>query len=401
VGQDIDELIELGLVHEIHTSERRSFRACRRRWDWLFRQSYYPKTTAKPLEFGIAFHKAMETYYNPTTWDWDREVVAAQSILDFVAVCEEQKAAALDVRDQLYLDNDPEEDYQERVELGKGMLKYYFGEVAPVEDRGWKPVRVEIGFMVSIPHPRTGEALWCKCHTCGEKWTKQFGDLKDFEGLPVVYAGRLDMLAQDAKGNYYIFDWKTAARISDDTVFLLLDDQIASYVWALRKLGIDVKGFVYHEQRKAYPQPPVKNKVRRMGRIFSINKQQAVDYDSYLKAVIEEDSAAHTEGLYDEMLDYLKNDKAPFHARHQVIKSYDEIEETERNIGLEALEIIDPNLGIYPSPGRFGCNFCAFRQPCLETNGRGDVQYVLDELFEKREHYYVRQEASTESKGGE
>jgi hypothetical protein len=56
------------LCHEIHTSERKSFRACRRRWDWLFRGHYYPVETAKPLEFGIAYHKAMEVWYNPDTW---------------------------------------------------------------------------------------------------------------------------------------------------------------------------------------------------------------------------------------------------------------------------------------------------------------------------------------------
>jgi hypothetical protein len=63
--------------------------------------------------------------------------------------------------------------------------------------------------------------------------------------------------------------------------------------------------------------------------------------------------------------------------------------------------MIDPNLRIYPSAGRFGCSFCAFRQPCLEANSQGDVMFTLEQLFEKREHYYVRQEASTESKGGE
>ncbi len=405
---DVDSLIEQGLVHEIHTSERRSYRACRRRWDWIFRQNYYPKMTAKPLEFGVAYHKAMEVYYDPETWDWDRQVIAASAIIEFVKVCEEQLKNALEQSDQLYLDEDVEEDYKERVELGKGMLKYYFNEVAPVEDRGWKPVKVEIGFMVAIPDPRTGEYIMCRCDQCWEKWFKtNAGDpgFKDnravWPGLPVVYAGRLDMLAQDDRGNYYIFDWKTAARIATDYEFLYLDDQIVSYCWALQKLGIDVKGFVYHEQRKAFPMPPVKNKQRRLGRLFSVNKQQPTDYDSYLKAVKEEDAAAYEQGLYDEMLEYLENDKAPFHLRHQVNKSWAELEQTEKMIGYEALEIINPDLFIYPNPGRFGCNFCAFRQPCMEMNSNGDVQYALDTLFEKREHYYVRQDASTESKGGE
>lgn len=401
----VDDLIERKLVHEIHTSERRSFKACRRRWDWLFRQNYYPKVTAKPLEFGVAFHAAMEVYYDPETWDWDREVIAAKAIATFVSICEEQKANAIAAGQSSMLENGVEEDYQERVELGKGMLGFYFKDVAPLADRGWKPIRVEIGFMVAIPNPETGEEyIFCKCPQCEERWTKAFdGDMSSFIGLPVVYAGRLDMLAQDENGKYYIFDWKTARTISQDYEFLYLDDQISSYVWALRKLGLDVRGFVYHEQRKAFPQPPQKNKTRRLGRLFSVNKNQSTDYDSYLKAVSEEDTAAYQEGLYDEMLTYLKEVAGLFWLRHQVIKSTEELIETEKHIGYEALDIVDPALRIYPSAGRFGCSFCAFRQPCLEANSAGDYQFILNDsgLFEQREHYYVRQEASTESKGGE
>src|SRR5690348_5344256 len=61
----VDDYIELGLTHQLHTSERMSRRGCRRRWDWVFHGMYYPTITAKPLEFGVAYHKAMETLYDP------------------------------------------------------------------------------------------------------------------------------------------------------------------------------------------------------------------------------------------------------------------------------------------------------------------------------------------------
>lgn len=420
---EIQDYIALGLVHEIHTSERRSFRACRRRWDWLFRQSYYPKVTAKPLEFGVAYHKAMETYYNPVTWDWDREVIGKQAILDFIAVCEEQKAKALNDSGRTLLDPEVEEDYAERVELGKGMLDYYFREVAPVQDVGWKPVKVEIAFMVPIPNPETGEeCIICKCTQCFEKWlkhnnvtdghspllTRESADYwnediwnLEFEGLPVVYAGRLDMLAEDIHGQYWIFDWKTARSIATDYEFLYLDDQVGSYPWALRQLGIPVRGFVYHEQRKGFPEPPQRNKVNRLGCWFSVNKNQDTDYDTFLRTVSEEDTAAYEAGNYDAFLGFLKAEGIVYFDRHQIMKTEEELDEIERNIGFEALDMIDPGLRIYPSAGRFGCSFCAFRQPCMEANNRGDVLFTLETLFERREHYYVRQRASTESKGGE
>ena len=415
---ELQDYIEQKLVHEIHTSERRSFRACRRRWDWLFREGYYPIVTAKPLEFGTAFHKAMEVYYDPKTWSWDREVVAAMAITAFVEKCEKQKNEAIAATGHLYLDGEQEEDYGERVELGKGMLKHYFEELCPKLDRGWKPIEVEIGFMVAVPNPETGEeAIWCRCERCWDKWTLAQGTLGfwngmskeeatvfsgTWNGLPVVYAGRLDMLARDENNHLWIFDWKTARSIPDDHTFLYLDDQVGSYVWALRRgLGIDVKGFVYREIRKGFPQPPKQNKVRRLGRIFSVAQNQDTDYDTYLATVSEQDKQAFEDGLYDEFLEFLKNEGIVYYSNSQIAKSPLELDEIERNIGYEALDMIDPSLRIYPSAGRFGCSFCAFREPCMEKNSGGDYQYGLDTLFEVREPYYIRNDPSTESKGGE
>lgn len=418
----VDELIDLKLVHEIHTSERKSFRSCRRRWDWHFRQSLYPLTTAKPLEFGVAYHKGMEVYYDPATWDWDNEVKEGLAIKAFVDSCESQRENA--IKQNVFYDDEVEADYNERVELGKGMMKFYFSKVAPKEDIGWEPVRVEVGFMVPISNPETGEDLiWCRCDLCFEKWQnylKKIGvgagaildnsntkanvfTLANFQGLPVVYAGRLDMLAVDKYGNYWIFDWKTAGILSTDTDFLYLDDQIGSYVWALRKLGIIIQGFVYHEQRKGYPQPPKENKSRRLGCKFSIAKNQEVDYKTYLLTVAEQDTDAWENGCYDEFLAYLKSEGTVFYARYQISKTDEEIESIEYNIGLEALDIIDQKVRLYPSAGRFQCRNCAFRQPCMEKNSQGDYQYALDTMFEKKVHYYVREEIgpSTDSKSGE
>lgn len=412
VGQsDVQWYIDQRLVHEIHTSERRSFRGCRRRWDWIFRQSYYPIMTAKPLEFGTAFHAAMEEYYNPTMWDWDREVVAAYAIKTFTDKCNAQRKKALNASAQEALEPEVQQDYDERVELGQGMLQYYFTQVAPQLDKGWRPVKVEIAFMVPIPHPETGEEMWCNCQVCWEKFVKANPDYavvlndsslrRGWTGLPVVYAGRLDMLAEDSAGDYWIFDWKTARNVSKDDEFLYLDDQVGSYPWALWKLGIKVRGFIYHEQRKGYPQPPKENKVRRLGCKFSVSKNQDVDYETYVATIKEQDAEAYASGCYDEFLTWLQEAGVEYYKRHQIHKSIDELLEIEKNIGYETLDMIDPNIRIYPSPGRFGCTYCAFRQPCLEKNARGDYQYALDTLFERREHYYIREEASTESKGAE
>jgi hypothetical protein len=68
---------------------------------------------------------------------------------------------------------------------------------------------------------------------------------------------------------------------------------------------------------------------------------------------------------------------------------------------MEALDMLDPKLRLYPSPGRFGCNFCAFQQPCRSKNDGSDYEYDLATNFEVMTPYYIRNDPSTESKGGE
>lgn len=439
---DVNDYIKRELVHEIHTSERKSFRGCRRRWDWLYRGNYYPRVTAKALEFGIAYHKGMEILYRPETWQFDPEIKMQLAVQAFIEECETQKNSALDYQMaqgySLQLSTEVEDDYNARVELGRNMLIYYCSKVAPVEDVNIWPVKVEVEFMVPIPNPETGDdVIWCTCSKCYQKWTAHVSNIQSaksseaarlqaqvnpgvftnssltlqpltptdagmpFTGLPVVYGGRLDLLVKDEHGNYWIVDWKTASQIKEDKEFLALDDQIGSYVWALRKLGLNIRGFIYHEQFKGYPQPPKENQRRREGRLFSVAKNQSTDYKTYMETVSRNDTEAWANGLYDEFLAYLLAEGIKYYDRRQVVKTDNEVAEIEYNIGLEALDMTDENIRLYPSAGRFGCNFCAFRQPCMEKNNRGDYQYALDTLFVRKEHYYKEIRLSTESQGGE
>ena len=415
----VNEQIKSRLVHEIHTSERKSFRGCRRRWDWIFREYYYPKVTAKPLEFGVAFHNAMEVLYNPDTWQMDREIILNAAITEFSNTCNKQRDKYLEIKKQYQLNtHEDEEDYDERVALGVGMLKHFGKNIMPEWDKNWKPKHVEIEFIVPIQNPDTNEYLTCWCKTCQvtarriiqsepesyyDEWEDRFQSLAK-SGLPVCLAGRIDCIMEDANGNYWIVDWKTAATISRERgdEFLFLDDQINSYLMALRrKLGIKIRGFVYVELRKAFPEPPARNKSIRLGRAYSVSKSATSDYDTYLKTVRENDAEAFEAGLYDEHLEYLKTEGPLFAYRYQIHKADIELEEVERVLFTEVQDMIDPDLRIYPNPGRFNCGFCAFRQPCMEQYAQGDVMFTLEELFDRRAKHYWVKELSTDKQGGE
>lgn len=424
--KSIDDYIDAGLCHSTHTTTRRSFRGCRRRWSWIFQDGYYPKITARPLEFGVAFHSAMEAYYGSYLDLWENPDPAASldlSIGTFQGVCEQQY--------KKYLRNDPTKigdpdvraEYDDRVQLGVGMLRYYFGHIQPSADKGLKPVKVEISFEVPITGPN-GEELWCKCDRCWKRWDAwlthadrnkevpyevAMTSREEWRGLPVTYGGRIDIIFEDRDGNYWIGDWKTAMRLSgvdpgsaDD--YMWNDDQIKSYCWAMRLIGLPVAGFIYAELKKAVPVEPEPNKSVRLGRMYSVNKQLATTYELYLKTVSENDTAAYEQGLYDDMLEHLRTGPI-FHSRHVIRCTDEELDNVGWDIFYEAEEMTNPNLRIYPNPGRFHCkglsdwSGCAFWEPCIGKNRGEDYLYTLETMFEKRtKHYWEDAPATTDKR---
>lgn len=444
---EVNDYITQKLTHSIHTSERLSYRGCRRRWNWVFNDRYYPLTTPKPLEFGTAFHKAMEKWYEPEFWDKDPETRLTLAETVFRNTCNEQKAAYYKSQQVSELDAETEVDYLERVTLGIGMIRYHALHVSPKLDIGLTPIKTEIEFEVPITDDQ-GNQMWCKCAQCWKLfraseffevtwkiWQSakylQLGDIQhplspgglfhamppserekhyrnEWRGLPVTYGGRIDCLMQDGFGRLWIVDWKTAARLSGQEEgdapdeFIQLDDQITSYCWALWLLGIEVAGFIHHEIKKAFPVEPEPNKQKRKGAWYSVNKMQNTSYDLYLETIKEGDPTGYDSGAYDEFLDFLKASGNRYYSRKQVFRSAEELRQAGRNIWLEATEMCRTDLPIYPSPGRFACSFCAFRQPCIATNRGEDVSYLLESSYEKRDRRYWEKVApSTDSRGGQ
>lgn len=412
MNNNIQWYLDNKLVHSVHTSERRAFRGCRRRWDWTYRNMLYPLVTPEPLEFGVAFHKAMEYYYQPATWH-DKETAAQLAMVAFKHSCDEQ------FREYKRLNGDPSYEtiarYRDRVDLGNNMLEYYFRDVAPLYDRDWEPIEVEVPFEV-IVKDQNGKTVWCKCDRCWKKYKiwrdsetvfgvnaknpyETYNDFMSWQGLPVTYGGRLDALMKDQHDRYWIADWKTTSRMLDEdkeASFLQLDDQITSYCWALWDMGIDVAGFVYVEFKKAWPKAPERLKRPYGGKLYSTNKQNMSNVKMFRETVSAEDFSAYDMGLYDDYIDWLKTEGPKFTQRHQIHRNDRELKNAGLNIALECMDIVG-SPRIYPQAGRFSCPTCLFQQPCIGTNMGEDVEYMFETLYETRNrHYYEEKPASTE-----
>jgi len=373
----------------------------------------------------------MQELYDPRTWN-DRETATALALMAFKTSVKEQRQRYLELNS--FAEPDPEKmaQYEDQITLGLGMLRYYASQVLPYYDQGFTPIGVEVPFEVPILDPQ-GQPTYCKCKLCWRRQVRYWQGLdqsahvesiqeltgdpeKDrlfctpWKGLPLTYGGRIDMLAVDTEGHYWIWDWKTTIRVftaepgSEDD-FMLLDDQITSYCWAIDLLGrlngghIPVAGFVYAELKKGYPLEPEPLKSMRLGRRFSVNKQQDTDYETYQRIVSQNDPQAYEDGLYEEFLQYLHNEGPVYHKRSQISRNGFELYNAGVNIWLEALDIIDPNKRIYPSPGRFACQTCAYKAPCLAQNRGEDFQYMLDSMYEKRAYkYWENVELSTDKR---
>jgi len=376
------------MPHEIHTSERRSFRGCRRRWDYAYRQGFVPDQTPRALAFGIAFHIGFEKFYDPELWESTTPAEkAANAVEAFVKSCEDQRTKYLFQTKQLDLTVEEREDFEQRIDLGTGMFAYYATHVHPKYDSWFKPVKVEIPFEVPIKN-EDGTYLHCtNSPACGQSHSNDL----DSPDSRVVYAGRIDMLVEDEQfGGYYIWDHKTAAALAANEEFLILDDQILSYCWGLGDLiGIDIKGFIYQEIRKAYPKPPPALKRHMGGRAYSTAKTNPTSMEVFEPFVAEHDKPAYEDGKYDEYMEFLRTDaSAQFHQRFVIRKSEQELAATGINIAMEAADMVDSGLRIYPSPGKFSCSGCAYKQPCIAKARGEDEEYLLETTFSQTNRRY-------------
>jgi hypothetical protein len=156
---------------------------------------------------------------------------------------------------------------------------------------------------------------------------------------------------------------------------------MGSYQWALeQQLGIPIAGSVYNELYKGMPQPPAMNKVQRQGRWFSVNKMQDTSYALYLQTLLEYNEPIE---LYKDILEHLRVSGKQWFRRTQIHRSPNEMRELGERITMEAQDMIDPNIKLYPNPSRFSCKWCPFRTPCIMMNDGSDVEWILNEQYVK------------------
>lgn len=343
----------------IRTSDRISFKNCRRRWGWNshLRHNLGPKQNAAPLWFGSGMHFALEDFHgynrfgNPTT-----------AFMAYVKATQEHDPRGL-----------PEE-LPELVELGKAMMDYYVGIWLRNRDplkTYWvngKP-QVEVNFRFKIPIRQ---------------------ELLDKYGWDeVYYSGTIDKVCIDNEvDGLWLVDYKSAKIVQ--TLHYLTDPQVSAYMWAAPYIyDKPILGFIYQQHRKDVPKPG--RELVKGG--ISVAQNQITDYYMYKQSLIKAygdlASAPPTNREFLSQLQMLEDENQnPFIRRDKIYRNHAQAESEGAKIIMEVEDMLNPELPLYPNQTRDCPSFCPFISPCVSLDGGMDWKAELDLLMKPRASSY-------------
>ena len=401
----------------IHNSDRASFRRCRRYWDWTSPSRNNLTVRADihginiPMFFGTGIHYALEQSYNPLlkrdpieawkTWfdiQW-RGGTVTEDWLDKVYDLKPKPIVSADVEgaegklglphsiktwvvkglEDILPDADHDE-WDELFALGVGMLEYY-KKYAEIND----------DFTVIVAEHMFSIPIWNYEH---DQILKRI-DLREEspnygEVLEVHSRGRMDGVWVKPNGKHGIIDHKTAAKWGEDELRKLeSDEQTTSYLYAaeveanyydLPHKGQPMEEVIYNVLRKAYPKPPTKL----ASGMFSVDRQnESTTYPILMEWISHNMPGIPLSEKQQGYVEYLKEvGDENFIIRKPVRRNRHQLHNAGKRLYLEALDMLDSNLRIYPNiSNSFKCLNCAFRAPCMAMEDGSDWEQLIKDNY--------------------
>lgn len=306
----------------IRNSERQSFLTCRQQWEWAWVERLRAPQQDTKLVFGDFVHRSLAAYYKPGR----KRGPSPASTFEKICLAELEDKSAV-----IWAD----EDYDNLVDLGVGMLERYV-ENWKDRDNEYSVVSSEQTFQLPIGK---------------------------INGVRIVVVGTIDGVWRHLpSGKFRFVEHKTATSISRDA--LPMDEQVGTYwtygprwlrLQGILKNGQKLDGILYNWLRKAVPNPAQATDA--LGR--NINKDGTVS----------------------------KRQPPPYFDRQLTFRGETEAERVKKRLRQIVTDIIDcredPSK-VYKNPGmQFmpNCKFCAYRDMCeLEETGN-DWQAYRDAAY--------------------
>lgn len=343
----------------IRTSDRISFKRCRRLWGWTshLRHNLEPVSAVTPLWFGSGFHFALEDFHG-----WNRFGHPKKAFLAYVAA--RQKYDPKKVPDEI----------DQLIELGSGMLDYYILWLQQRKNSIWKTFwyngepQVEVNFRIQIPWEK-GKFGWDE----------------------VYYSGTIDRICIDEYDLLWPCDYKTAAQMA--TLHYLTDPQINAYMWGAPFIYPEHKigGFLYQQHKKKVPH----GGQRLLNGGLSTAKNQETSSIMYRLGMIE--IFGSVEAAPQANQNYLTQLKLEEDILYDKYVRIDKVGRNERNAQSEGVKVLmeiedmlNPDLPLYPNPTRdcSGNYTCSFLSPCVSMDDGSDWLTDLEQTTQKRAPSY-------------
>lgn len=331
-------------IYVERTSDRVSYRKCRRKWDLSSgsRQNLTQPEPILPFWTGTGFHFALEDYHAYNNYD-----KASDAFNAYAEACRI---------------TNPEMPlgWQEDQEMAVAMLDYYTDK--------WLEGRDPIETFVLDGVPQV----------------EVFGKLK----LPwepgrygydeVHYRFTFDRIGIDEFDRLWIVEYKTAKKV--EYRHLSTDQQTTSYCWLAQQwYDRPIAGVIYQQHRKIIPSPP---KILATGRI-SLNKSQVTSHRLYRESLLNlYGSPDKFPEEYKEFLWYLSDTETehrdPFVQRDIVERNPEQLEADGIHLMWEIEEKLNPDLKIFPNSQR-DCGYCQFETTCVSMDDGSDWEFELEE----------------------
>lgn len=338
---------------EIHISDIRTFRSCRRRWEWSsnLKRNLEPYVVYPPFFTGRGIHEALEMHYK-----YGDDIITAFTA--FVTV----ERAMMDEQGTLW----PQEEnvFEEQVALAFNVLQHYKAwqteDTKKYSDRNLKFLELEYPFNVPLVLP------------------------SGYTSRKLRIAGRFDGLVyNELTEEYWIWETKTTRSISELINTLGNDEQSALYLYAAQKVfKRPIAGVLYNMLRKKTPVHP---RVLQSGLL----SKAAIDTTSFMYyADIQSEYPDWSDDtireFFGDILLSLAENEQKYFMRWPVYKSPLQIRNVMDGVYATAQEMLNPRIALYPAPGWLSCNFCLFKSPCLTRDMGGDYEVLLKEEYRSR-----------------
>ena len=357
----------------IRPPDRELFKRCRRAWDFgaRTRRNLEPAAGADRAGAGRAgaegaragrasadradagrlvdraLHDALAVYYFPGMWDWDPAIVLPIVYQAFERSVREQCAG-----------RDLDAGQLAAVQDARGLLEQY-ALWAPAVDR-FAPIRVACDVDVQVPDP-------------GDPAT----GIVTPGGGAVRYLDRLDLLLIDEHNAYWVLSHRVVPGDWPSTDDLLLDEEGVAWCWAweLSYPGMRVEGTIYNELRTGMRAGDGDDAGRTGGAPSArgtVTQHRQAYWPPTRARRVPPGSLRPTQR------------SAGAFRRTQIPRTRGELAEFGNRLALEAADMINPGLPLYPSPSQWNCGRCAYRAPCIAVNEGTGAEAVLASSYRLR-----------------